>query len=232
MKRLPVIKIAVGVLFAFPNMLLAQSTYLTIEDTRSTATLPADYVSTLRSSFKMGTSVGFSDAVYYTLLGLRGWRDDSGGPAHELAFSGTKGIYYRTGTQAAGWTGWRKVLSENIAGNVGVGTDVPKEKLSVNGKIRAHEIKVETANWPDYVFNSEYRLPSLSETETFIRKNGHLPDVPKAAEVENDGIQLGEMNKILLKKIEELTLHVIQQEKRINELQRKIAMDVSYEIVD
>lgn len=98
-------------------------------------------------------------------------------------------------------------------GNFGIGTDVPKEKLSVNGKIRAHEIKVETANWPDYVFKSDYNLPSLAEIEKFINKNGHLPDVPKAADAEADGISLGEMNKILLKKIEELTLHVIELDK-------------------
>jgi len=109
-----------------------------------------------------------------------------------------------------------------VNGNVGIGTDVPKEKLSVNGKIRAHEIKVETANWPDYVFKSDYKLPSLTETEKFIKENGHLPDVPKAADVEANGISLGEMNKILLKKIEELTLHVIEKEKTVKELSDRV----------
>lgn len=102
------------------------------------------------------------------------------------------------------------------SGNIGIGTDFPTDRLSVKGNIRAHEIKVETANWPDYVFKSEYRLPSLSETEQFIKANGHLPDVPKAAEVETNGVSLGEMNKILLKKVEELTLHLIEKEKQLN----------------
>ncbi|TDQ11553.1 hypothetical protein [Pedobacter metabolipauper] len=105
-------------------------------------------------------------------------------------------------------------------GNVGIGTITPREKLSVNGKIRAHEIKVETANWPDYVFEKTYQLPTLLETQTYIKKYGHLPGIPSAQEVNTDGIDLGEMNARLLQKIEELTLHLIEKEeedKRIKE---------------
>ena len=99
-------------------------------------------------------------------------------------------------------------------GNVGIGAVAsPEQKLSVNGSIRAREIKVETTNWPDYVFDPNYQVPTLSETEKFIQENGHLPEVPKAEEVEANGVQLGEMNKILLKKIEELTLQVIELDK-------------------
>ncbi|MFC5284235.1 hypothetical protein [Pedobacter alpinus] len=98
-------------------------------------------------------------------------------------------------------------------GNVGIGTLTPQEKLSVNGKIRAREIKVETANWPDYVFGKNYQLPDLKETETFIKINKHLPGIPSAEEVEKNGVSLGEMNAKLLKKIEELTLYVIQLQK-------------------
>lgn len=114
-------------------------------------------------------------------------------------------------------------LMTNESGNVGIGAAAsPEHKLSVNGKIRAQEIKVETANWPDYVFKPAYKLPSLSETEKFIQENGHLPEVPKAEEVEANGIQLGEMNKILLKKIEELTLHLIENEKKRTDLEGKV----------
>ena len=106
-------------------------------------------------------------------------------------------------------------------GDIGIGTINPQEKLSVNGKIRAHEIKVETSNWPDYVFKTDYKLPSLTETAQFIKQHGHLPEVPKASEVEADGVSLGEMNKILLKKIEELTLHVISLQKEVEGLKTK-----------
>jgi hypothetical protein len=114
-------------------------------------------------------------------------------------------------------------------GNLGIGIETPGEKLSVNGNIRAREIKVETNNWPDDVFKSDYKMPLLSETEQFIKTHGHLPDVPKAEEVETNGVPLGEMNKILLKKIEELTLHVIELDKSnrkqqdlIETLQKKV----------
>jgi len=107
----------------------------------------------------------------------------------------------------------------NNYGNVGIGTASPSDKLSVNGRIRAQEIKVETANWPDYVFAKGYALPSLSETEHHIKEKGHLPGIPSATEVKENGVELGEMNKKLLEKIEELTLHLIEMEKRVKELE-------------
>lgn len=102
-------------------------------------------------------------------------------------------------------------------GDVGIGTANPGEKLSVNGKIRAKEIKVEAIGWPDYVFENDYKPKSLPELEAFIKKNKHLPEVPSAKQVEQEGIALGEMNKILLKKIEELTLLLIEQNKKIEQ---------------
>jgi hypothetical protein len=101
-------------------------------------------------------------------------------------------------------------------GNVGIGTAIPNARLAVNGKIRAHEIKVETANWPDYVFAKDYVLPSLKETEQHIKEKGHLQDIPSAEQVNAEGVDLGEMNKKLLQKIEELTLHLIEQDKRLS----------------
>ncbi|TCC97701.1 hypothetical protein [Pedobacter hiemivivus] len=99
-------------------------------------------------------------------------------------------------------------------GNIGIGTADPKAyKLAVNGKIRAQEIKVEASPWPDYVFTKSYYLPSLQETEKYIKEKGHLPGIPSAAEVKANGIDLGEMNAKLLQKIEELTLHLIEKDK-------------------
>ncbi|NQX40649.1 hypothetical protein SAMN05421820_10454 [Pedobacter steynii] len=78
------------------------------------------------------------------------------------------------------------------------------------------------ANWPDYVFKKEYNLPSLAEIEKYILDSGHLPEIPSAAEIDKDGLALGEMNKKLLKEIEELTLHLIAMEKlnKLHNLER------------
>lgn len=97
------------------------------------------------------------------------------------------------------------------SGNVGIGTSNPTDKLSVNGNIRAQSIKVETTNWPDYVFNEEYTLLSLPELKNYLDNNKHLPELPSAKQVETDGVNLGEMNKLLVKKVEELTLYLIHQ---------------------
>ena len=102
-------------------------------------------------------------------------------------------------------------------GNVGIGTgDTKGFKLGVNGKIAATEVKVATyANWPDFVFKEDYTLPTLKEVENHIKTKGHLENIPSAKEVAKNGVLLGEMNKNLLQKIEELTLYTIQQEKEI-----------------
>ncbi len=81
--------------------------------------------------------------------------------------------------------------------------------------------KVTLTGWPDYVFDKSYNLMPLSETEQYIQANRHLPNVPSAAEVEADGMSVGEMNKVLLQKVEELTLYVIELHKQIDELKKE-----------
>lgn len=114
------------------------------------------------------------------------------------------------------------IKSNQDGGYVGIGTAVPKEKLSVNGKIRAHEIKVEQNNWPDYVFDSSYQLPALAELEKFIKDHKHLPGIPSAKQVKENGIALGDNQAALLKKIEEQALYIIQQEKKMEALEKRI----------
>jgi hypothetical protein len=97
-------------------------------------------------------------------------------------------------------------------GNVAIGTTDPQgHKLAVNGDIIATKITVKSyGNWPDYVFKPQYKLPSLSEVKTYIDQNQHLPDMPSEQEINKDGVDLGEIVKLQTKKIEELTLYLIQ----------------------
>jgi len=105
-------------------------------------------------------------------------------------------------------------------GNVGIGTSNTQGYMfAVAGSMVAESVKVELeGNWPDFVFEKNYTLLSLKEVEAFINNNGHLPNVPSAEEIKNNGIDLGEMDATLLQKIEELTLHSIQQQKEIESL--------------
>ncbi|QLC66929.1 hypothetical protein LPB248_11680 [Flavobacterium sp. LPB0248] len=107
-------------------------------------------------------------------------------------------------------------------GSVGIGTSTPREKLSVNGNIRSREVKVEAVNWPDYVFEEDYKVSSLENLEKYIKENKHLPEVPSAKEIADNGLELGEMNKTLLKKVEELTLYLIEQNKTLTEQKSQI----------
>lgn len=105
-------------------------------------------------------------------------------------------------------------------GNVGIGTSSPDAELTVKGKVHAEEVKVDlSVPGPDYVFKEGYDLKTLEEVRHYIKEHGHLPDIPSAKEMEENGIQLGEMNMKLLEKIEELTLYHIQQEDKILEME-------------
>lgn len=108
------------------------------------------------------------------------------------------------------------------AGNAGIGTTSPSEKLSVNGNIKAQKIIVTQTGWSDYVFNKDYKLRNLRDLETFINKNKHLPEVPTAKEVAAKGISVGDNQVLLLKKIEELTLYMIEMNKTNDQMKAEI----------
>jgi hypothetical protein len=102
-------------------------------------------------------------------------------------------------------------------GNVGIGTTTPDAQLAVNGTIHTKEVKVDMNILPDYVFKPNYRLLSLTAVRIYIDKNQHLPGVPSAEQVEKEGLKLGEMNAVLLKKVEELTLYLLEKDKEVSD---------------
>lgn len=116
----------------------------------------------------------------------------------------------------------RMVINEN--GNVGIGTSNPGSRLSVNGDILAKKVRVtlNASDWPDYVLRHDYDLPALDSVEYYIKQHGHLPAVPSASAIGEKGLELAEMQKIQMQKIEELTLYIIQQNKRIAELEKRL----------
>ena len=148
-------------------------------------------------------------------IGAREWSD---------SFQGGSQISFWTSpvNSGSGWDNAIERLTITKDGAVGIGTITPSEKLEVNGTIRSKEVKVEASGWPDYVFEEDYNLRSLKETEAYIKENKHLPEIPSANEIEANGVQLGEMNMLLLKKIEEMTLHQIEMMKQIKQLQSEI----------
>ncbi len=115
------------------------------------------------------------------------------------------------------------VMAFSSLGNVGIGTINPGNfKLAVEGIIGAREVEVKTGAWADFVFDDAYSLPSLQSVREHIATKKHLPGIPSEAEVKRDGYALGAMDAKLLQKIEELTLYILEQQKRIERLEREL----------
>jgi hypothetical protein len=155
------------------------------------------------------------------------WGHDAQGTKDgQLALAGTF-ISFRTASSTTG-LGVERVKIDP-AGNLLVGGDAMQKlwngdyKLGVDGQVICEALRVSSSsNWPDYVFEKDYDLMSLDEVERSIEKNGHLPGIPSAEVVEEEGIDVGEMQRLMMEKIEELTLYVIDLKKENDELKEEI----------
>lgn len=142
-----------------------------------------------------------------------------------LKYNGTGWVPSSDNGSAGGSPVWQSSVP-NIYfsnGNVGIGTTAqPGIKLAVKGKIHARELIVNlNIPGPDYVFEKDYALAGLPEVESFIRQNKHLPGVPSAKHIEKNKLSLSEMNMVILKKVEELSLYIIDHEDRISKLEER-----------
>lgn len=138
----------------------------------------------------------------------------------DLISAGTDGNGLLIGNYNPTTSSWTHSLVVKKTGQVSIGSDWPdlNYKLSVCGKIRAQELKVETG-WCDYVFKKDYKLMPLNQLKTFVNTNYHLPEIPTENEVEKEGVSLGNMQMLQMKKIEELILYILQLNERIQRLE-------------
>jgi hypothetical protein len=211
-----------------------------------------DTLMRMRDDGRMG--IGYNGTSYGRTLNMGGTGINFY-TANEVAFGGA---IFPTDTSLVIWSNSNAnnyLVLQPSWGNTGVGTYTPNAKLHVNGttgilvggnaarvatgysvsvdgRIMAEEVTVQNStSWPDYVFESNYQLMPLDELERSIAQHKHLPNIPAAAEVEKNGITLGEMNRKLMEKVEELTLYIIELNKKNEALAKKVqALEVKANI--
>jgi len=173
-------------------------------------------------NFHLGGSQAIFSNAYYDGTGILRVKD---GTAYGIVFSN---VNLSINTAVNGLAGstitWNKAFTISPDGNIGIGTEnTYGYKLAVAGSIIAQELKIVlSVPASDFVFEKDYSLMPLTEVEQFILDNKHLPEVPSAADFKADGYSVGQMDDLLLRKIEELTLYIISQQKEIEQLKMKI----------
>jgi hypothetical protein len=200
-----------------------------------------DTILRIRDDGRMG--IGYNGTTYGRTVNLGGTGINFY-TSNEAAFGGA---IFPTDTSLVLWSNSNAnnyLVLQPSWGNTGIGTYTPNAKLHLNGAMligsnlqriaTGYELSVDgeimcenltmqsSGSWPDYVFESNYRLLSIAELEKSIKKNKHLPNVPSAATIKKDGVNMGEISKALLEKVEELTLYVIQLKKENTELENRL----------
>lgn len=171
----------------------------------------------IRSNFDEDAGIILEPGQMQTNGAFIQFRDES----HRISVGTNGAMSITAGTKPLSLEGSRVTLT----GKVGVNTNntVPGYAFAVAGGIITDEVLIlNVEDWPDYVFGKDHTLMSLSDLKAYIDQNSHLPEVPSAQDVEENGINVVEMQKVLLKKIEELTLYTVEQQRLIEELQAKI----------
>ena len=166
---------------------------------------------------------GYNSPNNFALLGFRGVINSyTGNHAQIGALFTNSGSSLSFGTSNNYNTGiTNTAMTIDYNGNVGIGTTIPGAyKLAVNGIIRAKEIRVETG-WADYVFDNDYELRSLDNVAEYIQQNRHLPGIPSAKEIQENGLAVGELQTKMMEKIEELTLYIIAINKKVKALEKE-----------
>jgi hypothetical protein len=183
-----------------------------------------------RVELQIGNTFANPSAGASVAVSFRGWRDVnpnqenariesvfSDGAGNNLATRGD--LRFLTTTTYNELTEKLRISND---GNVGIGTTNPTHKLAVNGTIKAKEVIVETTGWSDYVFAEDYALAPLAEVEAHIKEHKHLPGIPSAVQVANQGVSVGDMQARLLAKVEELTLYIIDIKKENTSLRQRL----------
>lgn len=178
-------------------------------------------------AFQNGSHTDFylsvnSAATYYSLA-IRSLLFGFGTATQQFAITTTTTL--PPGTDITASLNVNPVLITDGSGNIAMGTQsMPAGyKLAVNGAAIATSVTVKlNANWPDYVFQKGYELRSLADLKSYLDQNQHLPEIPSAEQINKGGQNLGEMNRLLLQKVEELTLYLIELKEQVNHLQQQV----------
>ncbi|HLP39527.1 hypothetical protein [Lacibacter sp.] len=186
---------------------------------------------------QIGDRFAIHDGGWKAILYNSTWNESLGfntrntnGSASALYFTDGGNVFFQTAPSGNAGTILNDAVQSLVvynSGQIGIGTNHAltslgdaSTKLFIAGGVRARKIKVDQANWADFVFDNDYKLPTLAEVENYIRTHKHLKGVPTEKEVVKEGLDLGQTQAVLLQKIEELTLYIIEQNKKIEQLEK------------